>query len=216
MIRVLIVDDQAVVRQGLRSMLEPEMDIKVVGEAQDGQQALELVNKHSPDVVLMDVRMPNMDGLTALERIKNLAPQVSVIMATLYDDPEYLFRAISAGAAGYILKDARRESIVRAIRVTREGGAIIAPSMMPQLLHRVAETMNPLPQTAPGKVVRELSQRELQVLRLIAEGCTNQDIADELILSPTTIKTHVQNILRKLDVSDRTQAAVYAVRRRLI
>ena len=216
MIRVLIVDDQAIVRQGLRSMLEPEPDIEVVAEAEDGQQALELVNRHAPDVVLMDVRMPTMDGLTALERIKNLAPQTSVIMATLYDNPEYLFRAISAGASGYILKDARREDVIRSVRAIREGGAIIACSLMPQLLQRVAETVRPLSEESLHDPIEELSKRELEVLQLIAEGCTNQDIADRLILSPTTIKTHVQNILRKLDVSDRTQAAVYAVRRGLI
>jgi DNA-binding NarL/FixJ family response regulator len=213
MTRVLIVDDQAIVRQGLRSMLQLEVDIDVVGEATDGQVAVEMVQRLQPDIVLMDVRMPGMDGLAALSRIKAAFPQTSVIMVTLYDDPEYLFRAVSAGAAGYILKDASRTELARAIRVIHEGGAIIAPTMLPELLRRIGHLA-----VAPdaNESLARLSERELEVLRHVAEGMTNQEIAEQLVLSPTTVKTHVQNILQKLGASDRTQAAVMAVRSGLI
>ncbi len=214
MIRVLLVDDQAIVREGLRSMLSPEPDIVVVGEAGDGHEAVRLVVERSPHIVLMDVRMPGMDGLAALEAIKRVSSRTSVIMVTLYDDADYLMRAVSAGAAGYILKDASRDELVRAVRVTAEGGAIIAPSMLPQLLKRMSHLMAENAPSSPPRV--RLSEREIEVLRLMAEGLTNQEIAERLFLSPTTVKTHVQNILQKLDVSDRTQAAVCAVRYGLI
>jgi len=192
-------------------MLSLEPDITIIGEAANGEQAIRLAQGLTPAVVLLDVRMPGMDGLAALERIKAVAPRSSVIMVTLYDDPDYLMRAVSAGAAGYVLKDSSREELVRAVRVTVEGGAVVAPSLLPQLLQKVGRMATT---TAIDRclLVEPLSDRELQVLRLIAEGKTNQEIADILILSPTTIKTHVQNMLHKLGVSDRTQAAVYAVR----
>lgn len=216
MIRVLIVDDQAIVRQGLRAMLQAEPDLTVVGEAEGGEQALGLVRALAPDIVLMDVRMPGMDGLAALEQIKSCAPRVSVIMVTLYDNPEYLFRAVALGAAGYVLKDASRAELLRAVRVTAEGGAIVAPSLMPQLLREVAHPSRSLAACAGLPAHDALSPRELEVLRLMAEGLTNQEIAERLILSPTTIKSHVQSIMDKLGASDRTQAAVRAVRSGLI
>ncbi len=215
MIRILLVDDQAIVREGLRSMLSPEPDMAVVGEASDGNEALRLVRELTPDIVLMDVRMPGLDGIAALEALKRNSIRASVIMVTLYDDPDYLMRAVSAGAAGYVLKDSSREELVRAVRVTAEGGGIVAPSLMPQLLRRVGHMLT-TPGSAPSAPIAELSERERQVLRLMAEGFTNQEIAERLIVSATTIKTHVQNILQKLNVSDRTQAAVSAVRLGLI
>jgi DNA-binding NarL/FixJ family response regulator len=216
MISILIVDDQAVVRDGLRSMLRIEPDMSVIGEAADGQEAVELASALHPDVILLDVRMPGMDGLTTLPQLKARCPRSSVIMVTLYDDPDYLVAAVSAGAAGYVLKDATREELVRAVRITADGGAIIAPSMLPQLLRTMGRVMGSLDGTPTCSPVNVLSGREMEVLRLVAEGCTNQEIAARLILSPTTIKTHVQNILQKLEVSDRTQAAVLAVRCGLI
>lgn len=214
MITVLLVDDQAIVREGLRSMLGLEPDITIIGEAANGEQAIKLARELTPAVILLDVRMPGMDGLAALERIKSVAPRSSVIMVTLYDDTDYLMRAVSSGAAGYVLKDSTREELVRAVRITVEGGAVIAPSLLPQLLQKVGQ-MVAVPVDSCF-LIEPLSEREVQVLRLIAEGKTNQEIAETLILSPTTIKTHVQNILHKLGVSDRTQAAVYAVRCGLI
>ena len=215
MIRIVLVDDQAIVREGLRSMLSPEPDLVIVGEAENGQEALALVPGLDPDIVLMDVRMPEMDGLTTLGRLKTLAPRSSVIMVTLYDDPDYLLRAVAIGAAGYILKDSTRDELVRAVRVTAEGGAIIAPSLLPDLLSRMSQ-VQAQPAAPTCNLTERLSERELQVLRLIADGRTNQEIAEELTIGATTVKTHVQNILQKLDVSDRTQAAVYAVRCGLI
>ncbi len=211
MISVLLVDDQAIVREGLRSMLGLEPDITIIGEAANGEQAISLARNLLPAVILLDVRMPGMDGLAALERIKAVAPRSSVIMVTLYDDPDYLMRAVCSGAAGYVLKDSTREELIRAVRITVEGGAVIAPSLLPQLLRKVGQ-MATTPPVEACILVEPLSDRELEVLRLIAEGKTNQEIAEVLIVSPTTIKTHVQNILHKLGVSDRTQAAVYAVR----
>jgi len=216
MVSILIVDDQAVVRDGLRSMLRVEPDMTVVGEAASGQEAVALAATLRPDVILLDMRMPGMDGITALPQLKARCPRSSVIMVTLYDDPDYLLAAVSAGAAGYVLKDASREELVRAVRITAEGGAIIAPSMLPQLLHTVGRMMGSLKASPTCSPIDVLSGREMEVLRHIAEGCTNQEIAERLILSPTTIKTHVQNILQKLEVSDRTQAAVLAVRCGLI
>lgn len=216
MISILIVDDQAVVRDGLRAMLRAEPDMSVIGEAAGGQEAVALAAALAPDVILLDVRMPGMDGLTTLPQLKARCPRSSVIMVTLYDDPDYLLAAVSAGAAGYVLKDASRDELVRAVRITAEGGAIIAPSMLPQLLRTMGRMMGALEGAPACSPMDVLSERELEVLRYIAEGLTNQEIAQRLILSPTTIKTHVQNILQKLEVSDRTQAAVLAVRCGLI
>lgn len=199
-------------------MLAPEPDIVVVGEAEDGYQALHHMAQLSPDVVLMDVRMPNMDGLAALEHLKRDWPRTSVLMVTLYDDYDYLVRAVAAGAAGYILKDASREEVIRAVRITAEGGAVIDPTVLPLLLERMGKMLlAPMPHVAMATHdAEELTPRETEVLRLVARGLTNPQIAEKLILSPTTVKTHIQNILQKLGVSDRTQAAVYAVRHGLI
>lgn len=216
MISVLIVDDQSVVRQGLRSMLHVEPDMTVVGEAADGHEAVALASTLHPDVILLDVRMPGMDGLATLPQIKARCPRSSVIMVTLYDDIDYLLAAVAAGAAGYVLKDASRDELVHAVRITAEGGAIIAPSMMPQLLRAMGRMMGSHADALTCIPADALSPREVEVLRLVAEGYTNQEIAERLVVSPTTVKTHVQNIIQKLDVSDRTQAAVLAVRCGLI
>ena len=216
MIRVLLVDDQPVVRDGLRSLLSPEPDIVVVGEAGDGQEAIAAARTLQPDIILLDVRMPRMDGLVALERIKAVAPRSSVIMVTLYDNTDYLMRAVASGAAGYVLKDADRAALVNAVRVTAEGGGLISPSLMPRLLDEVARLLGRT--STPGELgaMLALTGRETQVLRMVAEGLTNQEIATQLFVSATTVKTHVQNILVKLGVSDRTQAAVVAMRAGLI
>jgi len=216
MIRVLLVDDQAIVREGLRSLLAPEPDMAVVGEAADGREGVAAAQSLQPDVVLLDVRMPNMDGLAALGKIKEASPRSSVIMVTLYDDTDYLMRAVASGAAGYVLKDASRSALVEAVRVTADGGGIITPALLPHLLHEVGRLLERQGRDVRPASEQALSARELEVLGMVAEGLTNQQIADLLFLSPTTIKSHVQSILVKLGVSDRTQAAVRALRSGLI
>ena len=224
MIRILLVDDQAIVREGVRSMLSLEADMAVVGEAANGRDAVALARQLAPDVILLDIRMPGMDGLSALPQIKQVAAHSSVIMVTLYDDPDYLMRAVASGAAGYILKDTTREDLVASVRAVAEGGAIIEPGILSQLLARMRSgaAPAPLPPAAeaphaptPAPAVA-LTEREIEVLRLVADGLTNTQIGEALFISPTTVKTHVQNITQKLGVSDRTQAAVAAVRMGLI
>ncbi|MGI6374406.1 MAG: response regulator [Anaerolineae bacterium] len=216
MIRIVLVDDQTVVREGLRSLLAPEPDMAVVGEAADGVEAIAAARTLRPDIILLDVRMPRLDGLAALKRIKEVSPRSGVIMVTLYDDTEYLMRAVADGAAGYVLKDASRAALVEAVRVTYEGGGLISPALMPRLLREVGRLLEREGPGKPPEGTLALTDRETQVLRLVAEGLTNQEIAGRLFISPTTVKTHVQNTLIKLGVSDRTQAAVQALRLGLI
>jgi len=210
----MLVDDQMIVREGLKSMLSLEPDISVIAEATNGEEALQQLSSCQPDIILLDIRMPGMDGLATLERIKQISPQTSVLMVTLYDDPDYLFKAVSLGAAGYVLKDTSREEFVRAIHITDEGGAVVAPALLKELL-KYLEGLGTL-SIKSDNIGNSLSERELEVLALVAEGYTNAEIAGKLYISTTTVKTHVKNIIEKLGVSDRTQAAVHAVRAGLI
>ncbi|MEN6478871.1 MAG: response regulator transcription factor [Anaerolineales bacterium] len=212
MIRVLLVDDQLVVREGLRAMLAPEPDIVVVGEASDGEEAITAAHDTQPDVILLDVRMPRMDGLEALKQIKAVAPRSAVVMVTLYDNTDYLLRAVAQGAAGYVLKDSSRADLVEAVRLVADGGGLISPSLMPRLLREVSKLL------AHEQVASLplLSAREVEVLTLVAEGLSNQEIGDRLYVGAATVKTHLQNIMLKLGVSDRTQAAVRGMRLGLI
>lgn len=212
MIRVLLVDDQLVIREGLQAMLAPEPDITVVGEAGDGEEAIVAARGTQPDVILLDVRMPRMDGLEALKQIKAVAPRSAVIMVTLYDNIDYLLRAVAQGAAGYVLKDSSRADLVEAVRLVADGGGLISPSLMPRLLREVGKLLEHEEAASPPL----LSAREVEVLTLVAEGLTNQEIADRLYVGAATVKTHVQNIMLKLGVSDRTQAAVHGLRLGLI
>jgi NarL family two-component system response regulator LiaR len=203
LIGVLIADDHPVVRQGLRTFLETQDGLEVVGEASDGAEALELVQRLVPDVVLMDLVMPGLDGVEATRRIRGLSPTTKVIVLTSFDDDEKVFPSIKAGAAGYLLKDVRPHDLVEAIRTVQRGEALLAPSVAAKLMQEVAGERRP----GGG-----LTDRELDVLRLIARGLSNKLIARELVVSEKTIKTHVSNILAKLHLADRTQAALYAVR----
>ena len=205
-IRVLLVDDHPVVRQGLRALLSTQEGIDVVGEAGDGEAAVAAADRLSPDVVLMDVVMPGMDGVEALRRIGERRPQTRVVMLTSYADERQAMEAVDAGASGFLLKDASPRDVVSAIRAAHRGEAVLHPSVAAKLL---AERRRPPAAHA------DLTARELEVLRLIARGLQNKQIAAQLHLSEKTVKTHVSAILRKLDVSDRTQAAMYAVRERL-
>lgn len=205
-IRVLVTDDHPVVRDGLRAMLD-EPGINVVGEAATGQQAVDRVGPLNADVVLMDVRMPDMDGLTATKLVKQQHPGVAVIVITSFESKDYLRQAVEAGAAGYLLKGMKRNLLVESIRVVRDGGSIFDPAMLASLLQGVARSEPGLEGT-----LDRLTERELRVLQLVAGGHTNREIADELGYSVGTIKNAVQRVIEKLDVSDRTQAAVLAVR----
>jgi two-component system, NarL family, response regulator LiaR len=205
-IRVLLVDDHPVVRQGLRALLSTQDGMEVVGEVEDGEAAVAAAERLSPDVVLMDVVMPGMDGVEALRRIAERRPQTRVVMLTSYADERRAMEAVDAGASGFLLKDASPRDVVAAIRTARRGEAVLHPAVAAKLL---AERRRPPAAHA------ELTARELEVLRLIARGLQNKQIAAQLHLSEKTVKTHVSAVLRKLDVTDRTQAAMYAVRERL-
>jgi NarL family two-component system response regulator LiaR len=202
-IGILIVDDHPVVRNGLRAFLETQEGLAVVGEASDGARAAELAHELEPDVVLMDLVMPGVDGVAATRRIRELSPATKVIVLTSFDGDENVFPAIRAGAAGYLLKDVRPQELADAVRRVHAGEALLASSVAARLMQEVAET--PAPTAA-------LTQRELEVLREIARGLANKAIARELGVSEKTIKTHVSNILAKLHLTHRTQAALYAVR----
>jgi DNA-binding NarL/FixJ family response regulator len=207
--RLLIADDHELARLGLRTMLAPEPDIEVVGEAATGRETLALVRQLQPDLVLMDIRMPDLDGLVATRAIKEEFPRMSVLIVTLSEDPDYLVEALRAGAAGYVLKDASRREVVMAVRHVLEGESPIDPKLAAQLIRRVSSMQAP-PAEPPSRRGDELTHRELEVLRLVAEGKTNAVIAQSLFVSLGTVKVHVERIINKLGVSDRTQAAVRA------
>jgi DNA-binding NarL/FixJ family response regulator len=206
-IRVLLADDQRLVRGGFRMILRAEPDLEVVGEAADGAEAVALAGELDPDVVLMDVRMPNVDGIEATRRIidgREDAPRVLVL--TTFDLDDYVYEALRAGASGFLLKDAPEEQLVSGIRIVADGGSLFAPAVTRRLIERFAGAA---PRHAPHAVA-ELTPRELEVLRLVARGLSNAEIAGELFLSEHTAKTHVAHILSKLGLRDRVQAVVLA------
>ncbi len=220
--RLLLADDHDLVREGIRAVLEGEPDLLVVGEAANGRQAVELCKELRPDLVLMDVRMPEMDGLAATRAIKEDLPQTSVVMVTMHESPDYLLEAIKAGAAGYILKDAAGERLVEAVRRTLEGDAPLNEGLAMQLLQRLSseDEEERAPEVlaearkerrAAEPMPRGITPREAEVLRLLAQGRTNPQIARIVLSSVSTVKVHVHNIISKLGVSDRTQAAVRAI-----
>jgi DNA-binding NarL/FixJ family response regulator len=207
-IKVVIADDQALVRGGFRMILDAREDIEVAGEAADGAEAIALVAEHEPDVVLMDVRMPNVDGIEATRQIVASGSPARIIILTTHDVDEYVFAALRAGASGFLLKDVRPPDLVEAIRVVARGDALLAASVTRRLLDRFAAV---LPDDAARPAdLDELTERELQVLRLVALALSNAEIAARLVLTEATVKTHVSSVLRKLDLRDRVQAVVYA------
>ena len=212
MIRVLICDDQVIVCEGLRAILSTAPGVEIVGLAHDGVEALELVERHRPDVVLMDLNMPGMNGLQATREIRDRYPQVRVLVLTTYDADEWVFDAIRSGAAGYLLKDTPREGLIDAIEGTAAGRTHVDPAVAGKLLAQVSQTA-PLPQST---IADELTRRELDVLRLLGRGLSNADIAQRLYLSEGTVRNYVSEILAKLGVSDRTNAALLALRHGLV
>jgi DNA-binding NarL/FixJ family response regulator len=219
-IRVLLVDDQPLLRTGFRFILEAEPDVTVVGEAGDGAQAMEQSRALMPDVVLMDVRMPGTDGIEATRRIVKEAPPSAhvpkVLVLTTFDLDEYIVEALRAGASGFLLKDVPPDELVQAIKVVAAGDAIVAPSVTRRLLDMFAARLPSAQQQATPARLDRLTERELEVLRLIAKGMSNAEIAAELVVSETTVKTHVGNVLTKLGLRDRVQAVVLAYETGLI
>ena len=207
-ITVVLADDQALVRGGFRMILDTRDELEVVGEASDGAEATELVARLTPDVVLMDVRMPGVDGLEATRRIVASGSRSRIIVLTTYDADEYVFAALRAGASGFMLKDVRPAELVEAIRVVARGDALLAPSVTRRLLDRFAGAL-PGAGAAPPDL-DELTERELEVLRLVALALSNAEIAARLVLTEATVKSHVSSILRKLGLRDRVQAVVLA------
>lgn len=217
---MLIADDHALLREGIRKILKMETDIDVVGEAVDGADAVEKCHALQPDVVLMDVNMPHGGGLEATRRIRRELPGIDIVVLTIHDDNEYIAELINAGAKGYILKDVEPASVVEAIRRVHHGEAFIPSNLMVKLidqLHVTAERFgSPVSYSRQTRSTVQLTERELEVLQLIVNGKTNREIASTLVISEKTVKNHVTNILKKLNLNDRTQAAVFAIRHNLV
>ena len=209
-IRVLLVDDQALIRAGFRMILEAEEDLEVVGECADGTQAIDSVKRFSPDVVLMDIRMPEMDGIEATRRIVggDGETSVKVLMLTTFDLDEYVYDALRAGASGFLLKDVPADQLVAGIRLVAQGDALLAPSVTRRLIREFSRSSRGRAEQPAG--LDELTPREEEVFKLLARGMSNAEIAEHLIVSETTVKTHVARILMKLEVRDRVQAVVLA------
>jgi DNA-binding NarL/FixJ family response regulator len=211
-IRVLLVDDQSLFREGLHTLLSIYEDIEVVGEAENGKDALEKVSKLKPDIVLMDVRMPQLDGVAATRQLQNQSPDVRVIMLTTFDDDEYVFEGLRAGAVGYLLKDVPSQKLVEAIHAAAKGNSFLQPSVAAKVVAEFTRMSGEtaVSPTSPAPLVEPLSNRELEILKLVATGASNREIAQTLYIAEGTVKNHVTNILGKLEVRDRTQAALKA------
>ncbi|MEH1863613.1 MAG: response regulator transcription factor [Nostoc sp.] len=209
MIKVLLVDDQGLIRQGLRALLELEPDLEIVGEAENGEQAINLVAEFQPDVVLLDIRMPIMDGVAATKEIQKRFPTTKILVLTTFDDDEYVSAALQNGAMGYLLKDTPSEELAVAIRAVYKGYTQLGPGIVKKLLTQFSNG-TPIHSTPVPSTLTELTPREKEVLRLIATGASNREIAQELYISEGTVKNHVTNILNTLNLRDRTQAAIWA------
>jgi DNA-binding NarL/FixJ family response regulator len=205
--KVIICDDQSIVREGLAMLLKLEPDIQVIGMADDGAAAIELVDKERPDVVLMDLKMPSVNGVEATRHIKSKYPEVRVLILTTYDDDQWVFDAINAGASGYLLKDTPRDELVKAVRGTTTGKTYLDPSIAGKVLEQISSHRV----YTATQITSNLTEREIEILRLIARGLSNADISERLFLSEGTVRNHVSAILSKLGVADRTQAAVMAI-----
>ena len=207
-IRVLIVDDDALMRAGLRGVLSSDPAIEVVGEAGDGRDAVHRAQRDPPDVVLMDVRMPDLDGIAATERMLTVAPAVRVMILTTFEQDDYIFGALRVGASGFLLKRTRPEDLIAAIHTIAAGDSLLSPSVTSRVIERMAR--QPAPDSSRDARLAELTPRELEVLALVARGRSNGEIAAELVIEESTVKTHVKRILMKLEARDRVQAVIFA------
>jgi two-component system, NarL family, response regulator LiaR len=208
-IKVLITDDHSVVRQGVRVFLETQPEIEVLGEADSGQQAIDMCSELAPDVVLLDLLMPKMNGVEATRQIKQVSPRSNIVILTSYHDDEFIVPAIKAGALSYLLKDVSPSELIAAVKKASIGEVVLHPQVAQKLMKGLRENTE-------NQIVDELSKRELEVLQLVAEGLSNLEIAERLFISDKTVKSHVSNILGKLHLADRTQAAVYAWRNKVV
>ena len=209
-IKVVIADDHSLVRQGLRRYLDMAEDIDVVGEASNGEEAITMVEKEQPDIVLLDIRMPGVDGLEAARMIRERFPNVGAIMLTAYDDRQFVVEAVRAGARGYVLKARDAEHLIQTVRLVAGGNMVIDPQLVVALAEELSQAKE------RDRKAETLTAREIEVLQLLAFGHTNRDIAEKLFISPDTVKTHLEHIFEKLGASDRTAAVAEALRRRLI
>ena len=209
MISLVIADDQGMVRAGFRSLLDGEPDLEVVGEAANGEQAVEVVRRLQPTVTLMDIRMPVLDGISATRALLEDGAETRVLVLTTFDLDEYVFEALRAGASGFLLKDAPAEELAAAIRVVASGDALLAPGVTRRVIDAFLQRRSPL-HSGPDKALSRLTAREMEVLGLLARGCSNLDIAQRLFVSEATTKTHVSNVLSKLGLRDRVQAVIFA------
>jgi NarL family two-component system response regulator LiaR len=210
-IRVLLAEDHVVVREGTRELIQREEDMEVVGEAGDGEEAIELAAELRPDVVIMDIAMPKVNGIEATKRIKELYPATAVLILTAYDNEQYIFALLEAGAAGYLLKNVRRSELIDAVRAVRAGESVLHPVVTHKVLERLRSGEGrPGEKGGSGDI---LSEREMEVLRLASKGISNKDIARELVVSVRTVQAHLGNIFNKLGVGSRTEAVLYALRR---
>jgi DNA-binding NarL/FixJ family response regulator len=210
MIRVCVVDDQTLVRRGIRSLLELSEDVSVVAEAGDGEEALTVIEAHRPDVVLLDIRMPVRDGISTLDELRQRDLEVATLVLTTFDDDELVLRALRSGARGYLLKDVTLEQLLDAVRTVHAGGTLVQPMVTDRLIRAVAQLPSGPAEDGSG-VPQPLTERELEILRLLAGGFANREIADALHLAAGTVKNHVSNVLWKLGVRDRTQAVMRAL-----
>lgn len=205
-IQVMMADDHSMVREGIKALLEFDGDIKIIAQANDGVECLSKLEQVKPDVLLLDINMPRLDGLSVLETIKRSRPNMKVIILTIHNEAEYLLNAYEKGVDGYVLKDSDSEILKRVIRIVYKGEQYIEPALMPRLRERLDDKRNPIEKE------ERLSKREFEILKLVALGMYNKEIADRLSISEKTVKNHMSSIFRKIKVSDRTQAAVYAIR----
>ena len=208
-IRVLIVDDQALFREGLHTLLSVQTDLQVVGEARNGEEALRMADAHEPDIILMDLHMPILDGVAATRRLQSSQPAIKVIVLTTFDDDEDVFEGLRAGAVGYLLKDVPSEKLVEAIRGVARGESFLEPSIVNKIVAEFAR-LSPNRPSSSQPLIEPLSERELEILRLLGQGASNKEIADHLVITVGTVKNHLTNIMAKLSVRDRTQAALKA------